>query len=63
MHESDTYLMILDEGEAKGLRRAILIIGEKRIGLAEEDIKAQLNNVSDLERLERMAGRAATASS
>jgi hypothetical protein len=33
MQESDTYLMILDEGQAKAARRAILLVGEERLVL------------------------------
>ena len=32
MHESDTYLAIIDEGQEKGNRDAILIFGEERLG-------------------------------
>jgi hypothetical protein len=61
MHESDTYLAILDEGQEKFARRAILGVGEDRLGPAEESVKAQLNTITDLDRLERMVRRAAKA--
>jgi len=61
MHESDTYLMILDEGEEKGLRSAILAFGEERLGLPDESLVAQFNLVADLDRLKRMVRRAAKA--
>jgi hypothetical protein len=61
MHESDTYLAILDEGQEKARRKDILIVGEERIGPAEETIKAQLNAITDLDHLERMVRRAAKA--
>jgi hypothetical protein len=32
MQESDTYLMILDEGQQKATREGILVIGEDRFG-------------------------------
>lgn len=55
MHESDTYLAILDEGQEKGLRESILVVGEKRIGPADESIRAQLEAITeDLPRLKRM---------
>ena len=61
MQESDTYLMILDEGQVFQARKIILIIGEERWGLPEESVKAQLNNIADLDRLERMIRRAVKA--
>jgi hypothetical protein len=63
MEESDTYLMILDEGQEKFGRRVILALGEERWGPPEESVKAQLNNITDLDRLERMARRAVKATS
>jgi hypothetical protein len=61
MHESDTYLMILDEGKEEALREAILLFGEERLGSAGEEVKLQLNGVADLDRLRRMIRRAAKA--
>ena len=55
MQESDTYLMILEEGEAMGIRKIILIQGEDRFGPPDDAIKAGLNIINDLERLMRMA--------
>jgi hypothetical protein len=61
MHESDTYLAILDEGQEKASRKAVLVVGEERFGPADESVKAQLSTVTDLERLERMVRRAVKA--
>lgn len=61
MQESDTYLMILDEGREKEARNAVLFIGEERWGSPEESVKSQLNNITDLDRLERMIRRAVKA--
>ena len=61
MHESDTYLAILDEGQAKAAREAVLILGGELFGPADEAVKAQLSAVTDLERLKRMIRRAAKA--
>jgi hypothetical protein len=55
MEESDTYLMILDQGQEKGVREIILILGEDRFGPPDESVKASLNNITDLSRLKRMA--------
>jgi hypothetical protein len=63
MHESDTYLMILDEGRAKASRGHILVVGEDKFGPADESVKAQLQGITDLERLDRMFRRALKATS
>jgi hypothetical protein len=63
MHESDTYLAILDEGQEMCARKAILLVGKVRLGLPDESIKDQLNTITDLDRLERMITRAVTATS
>jgi hypothetical protein len=63
MHESDTYLAILDEGREKATRESILLFGEERFGPPDESIKAQLNLVTDLDRLKCMVRGAARAAS
>jgi hypothetical protein len=63
MQESDTYLAILDEGQEKGARNVILIVGEERLGQPTESVRAQLGAVTDLPRLMRMARRAVKAAS
>jgi hypothetical protein len=63
MHESDTYLAILDEGEERRARKDILIFGEEKFGPAGDSVKAQLEGIRDLERLDRMVRRTAKASS
>jgi len=61
MHESDTYLAILEEGEEKATRDSVLAVGEERLGTPDESIKTQLSNITDLARLKRMVRRAAKA--
>ena len=61
MHESDTYLAILDEGQEKATRENILAFCEERLGMPDESIKVQFSNVTDLDRLKRMVRRAAKA--
>jgi hypothetical protein len=63
MHESDTYLAILDEGQEKCARDDILIVGEERLGAPNESVRAQLAAVTDLPRLKRMVRRTAKAAS
>ena len=61
MHESDTYLAILDEGQEKFAKEAILVVGEERLGSPDKAVRTQLAHVTDLERLRRMVRRAAKA--
>jgi len=61
MHESDTYLAILDEGQEKATREDILLVGEARLGSPSQSVRDQLNAVTDLARLKRIVRRAATA--
>jgi hypothetical protein len=63
MQESDTYLMILDEGQEKFAREAILVVGEERLGPFDEAVRSQLASVTDLDRLKRMHRRAVKAAS
>ena len=63
MEESDTYLMILDEGREKQAKKAVLMVGEERLGPPEESAKARLDGRTNLERLDRMIRHAAKATS
>jgi hypothetical protein len=63
MQESDTYLALLDEGQEKATREAILVVGEERLGPCDEAVRSQLSNITDLERLKRMHRRAVKAAS
>ncbi len=61
MQESDTYLMILDEGQEKCARDDVLIVGEERFGPAAESFRGHLQTTTDLPRLKRMLRRAVKA--
>jgi hypothetical protein len=61
MQESDTYLMILEEGQEKARREDILVVGEERFGPPPVAVRAQLASITDLERLKRMHRRAVKA--
>lgn len=62
LEESDTYLMILEQGEERATRRGILLVGAARLGAADEEVKNRLADIKDGERLTRMIEKAATAS-
>ena len=61
MYESDTFLAILDEGQEKHAKKAILLVGEKRLGPADDSVKARLEAITDLDRLDRMLLQAVSA--
>jgi hypothetical protein len=63
MEESDTYLMILDQGQEKRAKKDILLVGEKRFGAPDESVKAQLDAITDLDRLDRMLLKSITTAS
>ena len=63
MEESDTYLAIFEEGQMKAWRENILAVGEERFGSCSESVRAQLANITDLDRLKRMHRRAVKAAS
>ncbi|HET6883723.1 MAG TPA: hypothetical protein VFI31_26450 [Pirellulales bacterium] len=46
LEESDMYLMILEQGEERGEQRArradVLLVGEKRLGAADQSVREQL---------------------
>lgn len=61
MHESDTYLAILDEGQEKHAKKAVILVGEERFGSPPQEVKSRLENITDLERLDRMLRHAVKA--
>jgi hypothetical protein len=63
MHESDTYLAILDEGQEKFAHEIILLLGEDRFGPPDEAVRGQLGLITDLDRLRRIARRTPKATS
>ncbi|HJT36561.1 MAG TPA: hypothetical protein VJ783_31350 [Pirellulales bacterium] len=63
MQESDTYLMILDEGRAKATRENLIVAGEMRLRPCEEAMREELAAIADPDRLRRMFRRAFDAES
>ena len=61
MHESDTYLAILDEGQEKCARDLVLIVGADRFGPPDDAVTTQLTAITDPDRLKRMVRQAAKA--
>lgn len=57
MIESDTYLYILEQGEAKGVQKTLLLLGRERFGEADENVRLMVESITDLERLNRMSVR------
>jgi hypothetical protein len=63
MQESDTYLMLLEEGQLKCAREFLLVVGEERFGPYDDAVRAQVFSITDLDRLRRMYRRAVKAAS
>ncbi|HEY8504414.1 MAG TPA: hypothetical protein VIL46_07505 [Gemmataceae bacterium] len=65
MRESDTYMAILEEGEAKGriegrteeARNFVLRLGGKKLGEPDAETRSALEAITDVSRLERMGDR------
>jgi predicted transposase YdaD len=57
MHESDTYQMILEEGQAKGMQRVLLRHGRKHLGEPDQTTITAIQGITDLDRLERLSDR------
>jgi hypothetical protein len=61
MRESTTYQEVLAEGraegEANGARRILVRLGTERFGPADAQARAALEAITDLGRLEALAGR------
>jgi len=55
--ESDTYMAIIDEEREDEARRFLLLQGQERFGPADESIRARLEGITDLERLEHLGLR------
>jgi hypothetical protein len=54
MHESDTYLAILDEGRLAHARDMVLRLGQKKFGPASNEIVSAVKGIEDLDRLDRL---------
>jgi hypothetical protein len=63
VEESTTYQYIIEKGEMKVLRRLLLRKGATKLGAPTKKVKAAIQDLEDLPRLERMCGRLFTAAS
>jgi hypothetical protein len=64
MRDSDTYMMILEEGEETHAKKTILRLGQRRFGAAADTaVATQLEAITDLARLDRIVDRLLDATS
>jgi len=63
MHDSDTYLAILEEGATTEARKLLMLQGRIRFGAPDAATQATLEAIADLERLERLSANFVTVSS
>lgn len=57
MRESSTYQAILEEGQAEGIQRALLLQGRKRFGPPDAATQEAVRAITDVARLEKMSER------
>jgi hypothetical protein len=62
MEESTTFQWILEQGAIAELQKMLLGQGRKRLGEPNEDVKAALKAITDLDRLERLGDQVIDAS-
>jgi hypothetical protein len=63
MIDDPTYQSWLDEAHLTCARKWVLIIGEDSLRSSSDSVKDQVNSITDLDRLERMAQAAEKAAS
>jgi hypothetical protein len=52
--DSDLYRDLFEEGRELEARRLILLVGQERFGPPPEEVRARLEAITDIERLEQM---------
>jgi predicted transposase YdaD len=57
MKESSTYMEIIEEGEALGIQKVLLLQGKKRFGPPDAATQTAIQSITDLSRLESLTGR------
>jgi hypothetical protein len=57
MRDSDTYMMILEEGEEIRAKKDILNLGRKRFGVPDMTTTTRLESITDLAQLDRIFDR------
>jgi hypothetical protein len=63
VEESTTYQYIIEQGEIKGLRRLLLRQGAAKFGAPTKEVKAAIQELEDLRRLDRMCDHLNNATS
>ena len=61
MEDSDTYLMIIEQGEEKRAKKDIRRLAQRRLGNPDPAVTARLDAITDLARLDRIFDRALDA--
>jgi hypothetical protein len=57
MREFTTYQAILEEGGVNELRKVLLLLGDQRFGPPNENVRATIEETTDLRRLEQWTTR------
>lgn len=63
MEESTTYQYIIEQGELKGARKMLLMLGKIRFGAPTRKVRAAIQGSEDLPKLRRMSIRLLSANS
>jgi hypothetical protein len=63
VEESTTYQYIIEQGEIKASRRILLKMGASKFGAPAKKVKAAIQEMEDLPRLDRMVMHVLTANS
>ncbi len=61
MEESTTYQYILEQGAIRHAKKVVLKLGASKLGAPAKKVKAAIQELEDLPRLERMLMRLLTA--
>jgi predicted transposase YdaD len=63
MKESVTYQAVLSEGKAEGVREVLLMLGRDQFGAPSAEVRAALDAITDVNRLQELAGHLKHAAS
>ncbi len=57
MRESDTYMMILEEGHLEEAKKLLLRLGWRKFDAPDEGVKSAIDAMMDVEQIERIVDR------